>query len=68
MAAEKYGKPIREAVGALQSSLEDRKGRGELRESLLAPGRWQVAPDMVRPAAQMAAREIVAIWVVAVLL
>lgn len=63
--AEKYGEPIREAVGALSVSL-NRKDCGELRESLLSPPRWQPAPDMVRTEAEMAAWAITSMWVVGV--
>lgn len=63
--AEKYGEPIREAVGVLSGSLAGRNC-GELREALLSPLRWQPAPDMVRTDAEMAAWAIASVWVVGV--
>lgn len=63
--SEKFGEPIRGAVGVLSGSFARRKC-GELRESLLSPPRWQPAPDMVRTDAEMAAWAIASIWVVGV--
>ena len=63
--AEKYGEPIREAVGILSGSLK-KKSCGKLWKSLLSPPRWQPAPNMARAEAEMVAWAIASIWVVGI--
>jgi len=64
-AAEKYGKPIREAVGILSSSLK-KNSCGKFWKSLLSSPRWQPAPNTARADAEMVAWTIASIWVVGI--
>jgi hypothetical protein len=62
---EVYGKPIREAAAALSGSLA-RKQCSTIRASLFSPRDEQLAPDIGRSDAEMAAWAIVSMWVVGV--